>query len=282
MRRAFTLIELLVVIAIIAILAAILFPVFAQAKTAAKKTTGISNLKQGALASTLYMGDYDDVTVPFRIYTTASDGLASTYSTACMGPSSCLFGYPILLQPYTKSKDMFFDPSDRAEDPTAAGPDGKGRFDTTGQFYYYLFGHYASYGMNISYLNTISYVNSKKTYSGVAASSIGTGASTVMYAEATGKDVSVPGYPVVVNPIGNSWICAPAGNCNNYYVGWQTPMYPNNNSNATGQGQLWGRYDKKKVIVAWFDGHVKYVPIDSLVGPKDSTETMDKFWNGLG
>ncbi len=58
--RAFTLIELLVVIAIIAILAAILFPVFAQAKEAAKKTAGISNLKQNATAITIYTTDYDD------------------------------------------------------------------------------------------------------------------------------------------------------------------------------------------------------------------------------
>ncbi|MCW5942247.1 MAG: prepilin-type N-terminal cleavage/methylation domain-containing protein [Fimbriimonadaceae bacterium] len=59
-RRAFTLIELLVVIAIIAILAAILFPVFASAKTAAKKTSSLSNIKQLALGSIMYMGDYDD------------------------------------------------------------------------------------------------------------------------------------------------------------------------------------------------------------------------------
>ncbi|MCW5942241.1 MAG: prepilin-type N-terminal cleavage/methylation domain-containing protein [Fimbriimonadaceae bacterium] len=59
-RKAFTLIELLVVIAIIAILAAILFPVFAQAKTAAKKTVSISNVKQIALGVMMYMGDYDD------------------------------------------------------------------------------------------------------------------------------------------------------------------------------------------------------------------------------
>jgi prepilin-type N-terminal cleavage/methylation domain-containing protein len=59
-RRAFTLIELLVVIAIIAILAAILFPVFAQAKMAAKKTVALSNAKQVALASFIYMNDYDD------------------------------------------------------------------------------------------------------------------------------------------------------------------------------------------------------------------------------
>jgi len=60
-KRAFTLIELLVVIAIIAVLAAILFPVFAQAKMAAIKTQAISNMKQQGTASVLYAGDYDDI-----------------------------------------------------------------------------------------------------------------------------------------------------------------------------------------------------------------------------
>ncbi len=60
-RNAFTLIELLVVIAIIAILAAILFPVFAQAKAAAKKTACLSNAKQIGTASNLYATDHDDL-----------------------------------------------------------------------------------------------------------------------------------------------------------------------------------------------------------------------------
>ncbi len=60
MKRAFTLIELLVVIAIIAILAAILFPVFAQAKEAAKKTTALNNFKQAGIALQLYLTDSDD------------------------------------------------------------------------------------------------------------------------------------------------------------------------------------------------------------------------------
>jgi len=61
MKKAFTLIELLVVIAIIAILAAILFPVFAQAKLAAKKAVSISNQKQLGLAMIMYSNDYDDL-----------------------------------------------------------------------------------------------------------------------------------------------------------------------------------------------------------------------------
>ncbi len=60
MRKAFTLIELLVVIAIIAILAAILFPVFAQAKEAAKKTAALSNVKQTATSFAIYLSDSDD------------------------------------------------------------------------------------------------------------------------------------------------------------------------------------------------------------------------------
>lgn len=62
-RSAFTLIELLVVIAIIAILAGILFPVFAQARVAAKKASDLSNIKQLTLAAIMYANDFDDTFV---------------------------------------------------------------------------------------------------------------------------------------------------------------------------------------------------------------------------
>jgi prepilin-type N-terminal cleavage/methylation domain-containing protein len=63
-RRGFTLIELLVVIAIIAILAAILFPVFAQAREKARQTTCISNHKQMGMATMMYLNDYDQLWFP--------------------------------------------------------------------------------------------------------------------------------------------------------------------------------------------------------------------------
>ncbi|CAN5489228.1 hypothetical protein BH11ARM2_BH11ARM2_08250 [soil metagenome] len=72
-RKAFTLIELLVVIAIIAILAAILFPVFAQAKYAAKKTQELSNIKQLGTGLTIYTGDNDDVQPLSRIVDNGGD-----------------------------------------------------------------------------------------------------------------------------------------------------------------------------------------------------------------
>jgi prepilin-type N-terminal cleavage/methylation domain-containing protein len=74
-NKAFTLIELLVVIAIIAILAAILFPVFAQAKVAAKKASDLSNVKQTTLASIMYSNDSDDV------FVANGEGLADQFAT---------------------------------------------------------------------------------------------------------------------------------------------------------------------------------------------------------
>lgn len=83
MRRAFTLIELLVVIAIIAILAAILFPVFAQAKLAAKKTQTISNYKQTGTSTQIYLADYDDLFPLGQSFNSAGNAFRSGTYTVC-------------------------------------------------------------------------------------------------------------------------------------------------------------------------------------------------------
>src|SRR5712692_8663167 len=80
-RKGFTLIELLVVIAIIAILAAILFPVFAQARESARKTSCLSNTKQIAAAVMMYLQDYDEY-FALNIYLMDNQGHVYTFYDA--------------------------------------------------------------------------------------------------------------------------------------------------------------------------------------------------------
>lgn len=103
MKKAFTLIELLVVIAIIAILAAILFPVFAQAKAAAKKTQSLSNVKQLGTSFHIYVTDYDDVTP--SLWGSVPGGTCTLANT-----SGCSAEWWYLLFPYFKSVDLIYSP----------------------------------------------------------------------------------------------------------------------------------------------------------------------------
>jgi prepilin-type N-terminal cleavage/methylation domain-containing protein/prepilin-type processing-associated H-X9-DG protein len=111
-RRAFTLIEILIVIAIIALLAAILFPVFSRARESARRSSCASNLKQLALGMIQYAQDYDE-RLPFlstRPYLKISDG--SAVATCSSTSSTCVKPYwPDLLDPYVKDSQIFNDPS---------------------------------------------------------------------------------------------------------------------------------------------------------------------------
>jgi prepilin-type N-terminal cleavage/methylation domain-containing protein len=116
---AFTLIELLVVIAIIAILAAILFPVFAKARAQARKIVGISNLKELGLATMMYVQDYDEH-LPYYNW-----GLMSCNESGNGGGPGTLSGNDPMfqyysasawcnsVQPYIKNMGIFQDPSDK-------------------------------------------------------------------------------------------------------------------------------------------------------------------------
>lgn len=103
-RRGFTLIELLVVIAIIAILAAILFPVFAKAREAARKTSCLNNLKQIGIAVMAYAQDYDE-TYPYDPF--ARNGSTVALTTAMTDP----LHWPAQVQPYIKNVKVFQCPS---------------------------------------------------------------------------------------------------------------------------------------------------------------------------
>jgi prepilin-type N-terminal cleavage/methylation domain-containing protein len=140
-QRGFTLIELLVVIAIIAILAAILFPVFARARESARRSTCMSNLRQVGTATMMYLQDYDDtypsglvLAVPgpdtggsFAVMYAKTPKASVVYSGNINGPNGSyrLFedrakGFrPSVaeqLQPYIKNTNIFIDPDDPTGD----------------------------------------------------------------------------------------------------------------------------------------------------------------------
>ena len=149
-RRGFTLIELLVVIAIIAILAAILFPVFAQAREAARKASCISNLKQIGMGVLMYAQDYDEE-FPMGTYPGPRNWEVNPEVDSypgpgldCFGPGpadwigfnpgdggpnygGCAYGgefYRTLMHvqvgPYIKNDQVWYCPSDKIHSPTPA------------------------------------------------------------------------------------------------------------------------------------------------------------------
>src|SRR5579859_6253652 len=126
-QDGFTLIELLVVIAIIAILAAILFPVFAQAREQARKITCVSNLRQLTNGWLMYAQDYDETWV--------TAGKTYPAPPTCDNDFGDTSDAHYLVQPYVKNLSIFFCP-----DRTETWPDAKAPLNRTGR--------YIGYGMN--------------------------------------------------------------------------------------------------------------------------------------
>jgi len=106
-RGGFTLIELLVVIAIIAILAAILFPVFSRAKESAVKTRSLSQMRQLAASVMMYAGDYDDFFPPASMRT--------------LNPNDIPTIWPQIVDPYIKNKEMLIAPGSNGGYPANWG-----------------------------------------------------------------------------------------------------------------------------------------------------------------
>ena len=148
MRKAFTLIELLVVIAIIAILAAILFPVFAQAKEAAKKTQDLSNVKQQGTGMQVYLADSDDtLPAPHNCDTGLSGGRVTGF---CNNVTEAQLNWNMVIVPYIKAPlsrgASIFKPPVLEADFYKVWSSGGPRYDDawTSQF--------TTYAMNLNYL----------------------------------------------------------------------------------------------------------------------------------
>jgi prepilin-type N-terminal cleavage/methylation domain-containing protein len=263
MKRAFTLIELLVVIAIIAILAAILFPVFAQAKIAAKKTASLSNLKQQTLAVIMYSADQDDTIVPATVWDTQEsyNGLLS-FGDGWASP------WTYLVLPYIKSAGILMDP---LAPPT---PDYENNTIWTSVLY-------PNYGINYVWLSAWN-GTSQAPVSMTAPANV---AETVMLTEKwaqTETDMTggwFLGFAWTVNeqaPLLNYTVEVPECNVLPQYcaTNWGIDGFDTAKTHVAGRdtGAVSLRV-AEKTIVSWLDGHATVAPATYLARGTTYTPT---------
>ncbi len=232
-KNAFTLIELLVVIAIIAILAAILFPVFAQAKEAAKKTSCLSNTKQIGLSTLLYIGDSDD-NYPMSVYDTDSPVGPTGVAPIRLGLGDHAFTVYDALQPYMKNSQILICPSN------VPGVDFGGKIlPSVGLRPYGTF-RYASYAPNFAVFNdpALAIVFGQKQII-TNQSAIPKPTDTIMFYDA--KYVKL-GDPVPPN-----------------YTPWCQNDFPNSPASVFGTNNFPGNIlHTNGFNLAWGDGHSRY------------------------
>jgi len=245
MRRGFTLIELLVVIAIIAILAAILFPVFARAREKARQASCQSNEKQIALAMIMYAQDYDETMVPC---TTWGNNVGWTYDWTKD------YTWPQLINPYVKNWQLHVCPSD-GNAHQGAGMSGQ-QAGAQGQQADFNNGLSTDYGYNYMYLSPFKPVGGCPTWVGIATSEIKGPAMCIMNVDTIWDMVG--GQPAG----GGNWFveaptfCCSGSSC--WFGGW------NNDPNSwLCWGGVWPRHNLM-ANVAFCDGHVKSLNIPAL------------------
>ncbi len=283
-RKGFTLIELLVVIAIIAILAAILFPVFAQARAKARQTSSLSNLKQIGTATLMYVQDYDEQFYPHRFNcpTTCQayqDGAGNLLPEAknYQGGSEKKYFWAHLLNPYTKNWGIYSDPSA----PNAFIPGGNVTHDfnapgAVGRNY----GGQNSYAHNDAWLSPAGAFNDANGQpKSVSYAALSRSAGIIMVLSATYYGA----VPDITNQSGKVTNCAQAGCPDEIaYVNAQGGQYKNYWKNignddwsyrgGTELANAQAEIEKGKsrhngqINVQFADGHAKAINYDKVIG----------------
>ena len=293
MKKAFTLIELLVVIAIIAILAAILFPVFAQAKLAAKKTTSLSNQKQITTSMFLYTADSDDVyarndeCILFSSLNPAlkTPALNSTPGQGCTPNGSTSFynrmnhfSWPKWVMPYVKNTDMFFNPvKGRVTGASFGCPNGA--WESCSE----IFG---SYALNLAITGSLN------TYD----ESVGASSQRIYRNSWTGGTQTALKSPaetllfwVTSNPTTS---VVPNGFVDAEFTNYSATVYPAvvreqlindlydgvNDGTATGKKLIDARTEAGGFNIGFADGHAKYMKAEAMIG---ATPTIAEYSPGM-
>ncbi|MBS1713068.1 MAG: prepilin-type N-terminal cleavage/methylation domain-containing protein [Armatimonadetes bacterium] len=230
MKRAFTLIELLVVIAIIAILASILFPVFARAKESSRKAVSLTRAKQMSVGGALYMTDSDDTYWPLMYVGEAGQTQPDNYG---------FFRWPWLLKPYAKSFEVFIDPID------AERPDFR---DPNSDMFGYAFGLTPSFGYNARTFSPGEDLSMPdlEPYRPVSTSAVSEPAQTLLFAS------SVYNEPADKPKVGFYRVYPPSK--------WtrELPM------RGRSFGHVWPRFFDTYASTVWADGHVRSMTVSQL------------------
>ena len=263
-RTGFTLIELLVVIAIIAILAAILFPVFAKAREKARQTTCASDEKQIALSFMQYVQDYDEAFPPAFV---AEENPGGTY-------------WPKRVYPYIKSAQVFTCPDDSGPNTIqaslAAEPNAGTGTTTDYQF--------QSYGMNLD-LNTLNSAGTGAT--GIKLAALNYPSELCLVAEDFCQKVDgqnyggyFAGYKKPTTPVGAPYL---GGQPNLWYSGSDTPVQNDVWANGTDNAAFVTPIARHSggANIGYADGHVKWLTYAAIYNlPKGVTDmTQFKLWH---